>query len=417
MRTLQQYYDDNRQKLLIDIRALEEYDKETMEGAVHYFWEDMMADLKEDNIAKRNEFLNKYSKDIPIYLLCYTGQKSEELEDTLEAMGYEAYSIDGGFVEYLKWKFTKYIEQGQKELDAENALQNKSEESENDDNEAVKLVNTHNERVKEIERSIVKKFRKPIWRKFTQALNEYDLIQDGDKIAVCISGGKDSMLMAKLFQELKRHGKNNFDLVFLVMNPGYNDLNYNVILNNANILDIPVTVFKTEIFDTVVDITESPCYLCARMRRGYLYSKAKELGCNKIALGHHYDDVIETILMGMLYGAQIQTMMPKLHSTNFEGMELIRPMYLIREADIIHWKEYNNLEFIQCACRFTEGCASCGGTGKGSKRAEIKQLIKDLTKVSPYIEKNIFRSVENVNLNTVIAYKKNGEKHNFLEEY
>lgn len=188
------------------------------------------------------------------------------------------------------------------------------------------------------------------------------------------------MLMAKLFQELKRHGKNNFELVFLVMNPGYNDLNYNVILNNAKILDIPITVFKTEIFDTVVDITESPCYLCARMRRGYLYSKAKELGCNKIALGHHYDDVIETILMGMLYGAQVQTMMPKLHSTNFEGMELIRPMYLIREADIIHWKEYNNLEFIQCACRFTEGCASCGGTGKGSKRAEIKQLIKDLTR-------------------------------------
>ena len=176
-------------------------------------------------------------------------------------------------------------------------------------------------------------------------------------------------------------------------------------------------MFKTEIFDTVVDITESPCYLCARMRRGYLYSKAKELGCNKIALGHHYDDVIETILMGMLYGAQIQTMMPKLHSTNFEGMELIRPMYLIREADIIHWKDYNKLQFIQCACRFTEGCASCGGTGKGSKRAEIKQLIRDLTKVSPYIEKNIFRSVENVNLDTVIAYKQHGEKHSFLDTY
>ena len=390
MRTVQQYYDDNRYKILFDVRALEEYEKETMEASIHYYWEDMIKVL-EDN---KEEFEAKYSKDTPIYILCYTGQKSEEIEDILDEMGYEAYSLDGGFVAYLRWKFNKYLEQ--------------DKESGN---------NTSEENVKEIERSIVKKFRKPIWRKFTQALNEYDLIQDGDKIAVCISGGKDSMLMAKLFQELKRHGKNNFELVFLVMNPGYNDLNYNVILNNAKILDIPITVFKTEIFDTVVDITESPCYLCARMRRGYLYSKAKELGCNKIALGHHYDDVIETILMGMLYGAQVQTMMPKLHSTNFEGMELIRPMYLIREADIIHWKEYNNLEFIQCACRFTEGCASCGGTGKGSKRAEIKQLIKDLTKVSPYIEKNIFRSVENVNIDTVIAYKKKGQRHSFLDEY
>lgn len=390
MRTVQQYYDDNRDKILFDVRALEEYEKETIEASIHYYWEDMIIVL-EDN---KEEFEAKYSKDTPIYILCYTGQKSEEIEDILDEMGYEAYSLDGGFVAYLRWKFNKYLEQ--------------DKESGN---------NTSEENVKEIERSIVKKFRKPIWRKFTQALNEYDLIQDGDKIAVCISGGKDSMLMAKLFQELKRHGKNNFELVFLVMNPGYNDLNYNVILNNAKILDIPITVFKTEIFDTVVDITESPCYLCARMRRGYLYSKAKELGCNKIALGHHYDDVIETILMGMLYGAQVQTMMPKLHSTNFEGMELIRPMYLIREADIIHWKEYNNLEFIQCACRFTEGCASCGGTGKGSKRAEIKQLIKDLTKVSPYIEKNIFRSVENVNIDTVIAYKKKGQRHSFLDEY
>ena len=343
MRTVQQYYDDNRDKILFDVRALEEYEKETIEASIHYYWEDMIKVL-EDN---KEEFEAKYSKDTPIYILCYTGQKSEEIEDILDEMGYEAYSLDGGFVAYLRWKFNKYLEQ--------------DKESGN---------NTSEENVKEIERSIVKKFRKPIWRKFTQALNEYDLIQDGDKIAVCISGGKDSMLMAKLFQEL-----------------------------------------------TVADIEESPCYLCARMRRGYLYSKAKELGCNKIALGHHYDDVIETILMGMLYGAQIQTMMPKLHSTNFEGMELIRPLYLIREADIIHWRDYNNLAFIQCACRLTESCASCGGTEKGSKRGEIKQLIKDLTKVSPYIEKNIFRSVENVNLDTVIAYKQYGVKHNFLERY
>ncbi len=198
-----------------------------------------------------------------------------------------------------------------------------------------------------IERSIIKKFRKPIWRRFTKAIREYELVKDGDKIAVCISGGKDSMLMAKLFQELSRHGKKNFEVVFLVMNPGYNEINYQTIRDNARILNVPITVFESDIFNIVASEEQSPCYLCARMRRGYLYSKAKELGCNKIALGHHYDDVIETILMGMLYGAQVQTMMPKLHSTNFEGMELIRPLYLIREADIIHWANYNDLHFIQ----------------------------------------------------------------------
>ena len=273
------------------------------------------------------------------------------------------------------------------------------------------------DRHKDIEKSIIKKFRKEIWRKFTSAINEYDLIQDGDKIAVCISGGKDSMLMAKLFQELYRHGKKNFELVFLVMNPGYNDLNYQTIVDNAKILNIPIQTFCTEIFDIVAEQKNSPCYLCARMRRGHLYSKAKELGCNKIALGHHYDDVIETILMGMLYGAQIQTMMPKLHSTNFEGMELIRPMYLIREKDIRHWVRHNKLQFIQCACRLTESCASCGGTEQGSKRGEIKRLIADISKLNPYIEKNIFRSVENVNLSTIIAYKQNGVEHHFLDNY
>ena len=269
-----------------------------------------------------------------------------------------------------------------------------------------------NDRAREIERSIVKKFRKEIWRPFTRAINEYELIQDGDKIAVCISGGKDSMLLAKLFQELERHGKKNFEVVFLVMDPGYNPENRNRICDNAKILNVPITIFET-----VVDIIDSPCYLCARMRRGYLYSKAKELGCNKIALGHHFDDVIETILMGMLYGGQIQTMMPKLHSTNFEGMELIRPMYLIREADIIHWCAYNDLHFIQCACRFTEMTAKDTPDEQHSKRAEIKALIKELSKKSSFIEKNIFRSVENVNLNTVIAYKQDGIKHHFLEHY
>ena len=273
-----------------------------------------------------------------------------------------------------------------------------------------------NLRIREIERSIIKKFRKPVWRRFTKAINEYELIKDGDKIAVCISGGKDSMLMAKLFQELARHGKKNFEVVFLVMNPGYNEANYQLILENSRTLGIPITVFQSEIFDVVAGEESSPCYLCARMRRGYLYSRAKELGCNKIALGHHYDDVIETILMGMLYGAQIQTMMPKLHSTTFEGMELIRPMDLIREEDIIHWSNYNGLRFLRCACRFTEQCAD-EETDKSSKRAEVKELIHNLAQKDPVIEFNIFKSVENVNVNTVVAYKKDGVKHHFLETY
>lgn len=275
------------------------------------------------------------------------------------------------------------------------------------------------EKRKDIERSLVKKFRKEIWRKFTKAINDYDMIQDGDKIAVCISGGKDSMLTAKLFQELYKHGKKNFSLEFMVMNPGYNDLNYNNIVENAKILGVPITVFESDIFGVVSEdeIGGSPCYLCARMRRGHLYSKAKELGCNKIALGHHYDDVIETILMGMLYGGQIQSMMPKLHSTNFEGMELIRPLYLVREEDVIHWRDYNKLKFIQCACRFTESLSISDKPENISKRLEIKNLIHTLAQENPIIEKNIFKSVENVNIDTVIAYKQKGQKHHFLDEY
>lgn len=268
------------------------------------------------------------------------------------------------------------------------------------------------------ELSLRKKFKKNIWCKFTKAINEYDLIQPNDKIAVCISGGKDSMIMAKLFQELKRHDKFPFELIFLVMNPGYNIENLEKIRYNAEILSIPVTVFDSDIFGSVFHIEKNPCYICARMRRGYLYSKAKELGCNKIALGHHFDDVIETILMGMLYGGQIQTMMPKLHSTNFEGMELIRPLYLVREADIKHWCSYNNLEFIQCACKFTENCSDVDKDGHSvSKRMEIKNLIAEMKKINPQVEKNIFRSVENVNLNTVIAYKNEEGTHNFLDTY
>ena len=269
----------------------------------------------------------------------------------------------------------------------------------------------------EIERALIKKFRKPIWRKFTQAINDYDMIQEGDKIAVCISGGKDSMLLAKLMQEIQRHGKFPFELVFLVMDPGYNPRNRKKIEDNAKLLNIPITIFESPIFNSVVEIKDNPCYLCARMRRGYLYSNAQKLGCNKIALGHHFDDVVETILMGMIYGAQIQTMMPKLHSTNFEGMQLIRPMYLIKEEDILAWRDYHGLEFLQCACRFTEKISEAeDGIGE-SKRQEMKMLMKQFRETSPHIEMNIFRSVENVNLSTVVAYKKDGVEHHFLETY
>ena len=377
IRTIEELEQDTREIQVIDIRDKADFEKETYPGAVNIYWEEL------------EEHMDEIRKDCPVYLVCYTGQKSEEIAEELTEQGYEIYSVKNGYRAWLKLKLGR-------------------------------LMANHNEaeqRTKDIERSIIKKFRKPIWRRFTKAIREYELVQDGDKIAVCISGGKDSMLMAKLFQELSRHGKKNFEVVFLVMNPGYNEINYQTIKDNAKILNVPITVFESDIFNIVASEEQSPCYLCARMRRGYLYSKAKELGCNKIALGHHYDDVIETILMGMLYGAQVQTMMPKLHSTNFEGMELIRPLYLIREADIIHWANYNDLHFIQCACRFTEHCASCGGTEKGSKRAEIKELIHELAQKDPVIEYNIFRSVENVNLNTVIGYKQDGVRHNFLDTY
>ena len=270
----------------------------------------------------------------------------------------------------------------------------------------------------EIEKSIRKKFHKQLFSRFAKAVRDYQLIQEEDRIAVCISGGKDSMLMAKLFQELQKHRKVSFELEFLVMDPGYLPRNRSLIEENAAKMGIPIKVFETEIFDAVYEIEKSPCYLCARMRRGYLYSQARELNCNKIALGHHYDDVIETILMGMLYGGQVQTMMPKLHSTNFPGMELIRPMYYSREQDIKHWRDYNGLYFLQCACRFTENCAAGEPDGRSvSKRMEIKRLIADMKKNNPFVEGNIFKSVENVNLNTIIAYKEHGERRHFLDFY
>ena len=332
----------------------------------------------------------KQNKKIVVY--CKRGEASAEAVTLLREQGLGAYNLVGGYMAWL--------------------LADMAGSSDEEEKAAEK------DRLADIEQSIRKKFHKQLFTRFAKALNTYDMLQEGDKVAVCISGGKDSMLMAKLFQELKRHNKFSFELVFLVMDPGYNEENRKVIENNARLLNIPITIFETNIFEAVYEIEKSPCYLCARMRRGYLYSKAKELGCNKIALGHHYDDVIETILMGMLYGGQVQTMMPKLHSTNFEGMELIRPMYLIREDDIKHWRDYNGLHFIQCACRFTDTCTTCNSDGSSdSKRMEVKKLIRELKKTNPYVEKNIFRSVENVNLNTIVAYKENGVTHSFLEGY
>ena len=271
-------------------------------------------------------------------------------------------------------------------------------------------------RYQQIERSINKKYRKELWRPFTEAVKKYELIQEGDRIAVCISGGKDSMLLAKMMQMLQRISDYPFEVKYIAMDPGYNAVNRQKILDNAEILNIPLTIFDTDIFDVANNTDRNPCYLCARMRRGHLYSKAKECGCNKIALGHHFSDVIETTLMGMLYGAQIQGMRPKLHSTNFEGMELIRPLYCVHEDSIIAWRNYNELEFLQCACKFTESIAVDNKESK-SKRKETKELIKQLKVNNPLIETNIFNSIHDVNVDTLVGYKTKGVEHSFLDEY
>ena len=319
-----------------------------------------------------------------LVICCSRGERSIEVAECLKEKGFDAVSLEGGYRSWLMAQF--------REVDEKN-------------------------KAKEVEQSLRKKFKKTIWSKFTKAINTYELVKPGDRIAVCISGGKDSMLMAKCFQELKLHNKFDFEVKFLVMDPGYSPQNRKVIEENAKLLEIPITIFESNIFESVYHVEKSPCYLCARMRRGYLNQFAKELGCNKIALGHHYDDVIETILMGMLYGAQVQTMMPKLHSANFEGMELIRPLYLVREDHIKAWRDYNGLHFIQCACKFTDTCTTCNNEENRSKRVEIKELIKTLKQVNPYVEGNIFKSMENVNLNTVICYKQDGVKHSFLEGF
>ena len=356
---------------VIDIRKPEDHARGTYKNAVN----------------TSPDTLSALPKDKPVYVLCYTGENSVSVTEQLENMGYDAYNVEGGWRAYLR-------------LCLENMIKN--DEVKN--------------KTAEIERSIIKKFRKNIWCRFTKAIQVYDLIAPNDKIAVCISGGKDSMLLAKLMQEIQRHGKFPFEIVFLCMDPGYNKDNWQIIQNNAKILGIPLTVFKSEIFDTVAVIDKNPCYLCARMRRGYLYSQAKALGCNKIALGHHFDDMIETVLMGMLYSGKVETMLPRLKSQNFENMELIRPLYMVKEDAIKAWRDYNKLHFIQCACRFTENCATCGG-GRGSKRDDMKELIKKFRQESPLIEENIFQSVHNINLNTVIGWHKGNEKHSFLDDF
>ena len=272
------------------------------------------------------------------------------------------------------------------------------------------------EEYKEIERSIIKKYRKEIWSKFVKAVQDYELIKENDKIMVCISGGKDSFLLAKCMQEIKKHGKINFDLFFVVMDPGYNEYNRKLIEDNAKKLNVPIEIFESDIFDVVDKVAfKSPCYMCARMRRGYLYNKAQELGCNKIALGHHFDDVIETTLLSMFYGSEIKTMMPKLHSDNYENLELIRPMYLVKEKDIISWAKSNNIKFINCACRFTEMCNI--EDDSTSKRKEMKKLIDEMRKVNKNIDFNIFKALDNVNLNCVLRYKKDGKEYSFLDDY
>ena len=360
--------------LLIDLRDRTAYDHGCIPGAINMDPDALMA----------GEFELPADKKIVLY--CKYGIISEEAALFLREKGLDACHLSQG---YGRW--------------ALEAIQKEAEDEERRD---------------AIEKSLTKKFRRDIFSRFTKAIVQYEMLSPGDKVAVCISGGKDSMLMAKLFQELLKHDKFPFELVFLCMDPGYSEDNRRIIENNGKLLGIPLTIFETDIFSSVYNIENSPCYLCARMRRGHLYAKARELGCNKIALGHHYDDVIETVLMGMLYSGQFQAMMPKLRSTNFEGMELIRPLYFVREEDIKHWRDYNGLHFIQCACRFTDTCTTCRATGESaSKRLETKNLIARLKETNPQVEKNILKATENVVLNKVLGYKKDGVRRSFLEDY
>lgn len=331
-----------------------------------------------------NEIKDDHSvlpKDKMLILCCKSGMISAPLADELRECGFNAVNLIDGYYGWLRCKF--------------------ADES----------------KIESVKKSLETEFRYSIWDMFVKAIKKYKLVNNRDHIAVCISGGKDSMLMAKLFYMLKEKNEIDFQVTYLVMDPGYSPINRETIEKNAKSLGIPLTVFETNIFNYVYKLDKHPCYMCARLRRGNLYSQAQKLGCNKIALGHHYDDVIETILMGMIYGGQIQTMMPKLHSENFEGMEIIRPLYLVREDEIKRWRDYNDLQFIQCACRFTDTCTTCNPTGTGSKRQEVKRLIAELKETNINIEDNIFSSIENVNLNYVLEYKSHNKRHYFMDNY
>ncbi len=370
--TLHELTDLSRACTLIDVRDEISHDYDAIPGSV------CMPDIVE---KARSGELEKLGLTSPLVLYCMRGFESGTMAGELREMGYDAHSLEDGFAGYIRSKLSRTDLSGEIEKDL---------------------------RTKEV--------KKKLFRRFARAVREFSLVEPNDRIAVCISGGKDSMLMAKLFQQLQRCREMPFELVFLVMDPGYNALNRMVIEQNARALGIPVTIFETQIFDAVDTMTDKPCFMCARMRRGYLYRKARELGCNKIALGHHFDDVIETILMGMLWGGQTQTMMPKLHSTHVEGMVLIRPMYYIREEDIKAWRDRNGLHFIQCACHFTDTCSSCREDGTPvSKRMETKLLIRRLKETNPYVEGNIFNSMQHVSLDTVLSYRLHGVDHEFPE--
>ncbi len=376
---------------LIDIRNAADLNYGIIDGAESIPSDELCGHFPDrSSCACAHDIAAETLTEKKLILYCARGIVSMDAAEELNKNGYEAYSLKGGYTGFLMYDMKR----------------RQAEESAKPD-----------EFAKAAEASIHKRYKKQIWSKFIKAITEYKMLCEGDCVGVCISGGKDSMLMAKLFSELHKHSMFPFGVKYIVMDPGYSPANRQIIEDNARRLGIPIQIFESDIFDSVYNIEKSPCYLCARMRRGHLYSFAKSLGCNKIALGHHYDDVIETILMGMLYGAQIQTMMPKLRSTNFEGMELIRPLYLIREDDIKSWRDYNGLRFIQCACKFTDTCTTCTDGGNPSKRVECKELIAKLKETNPDIEAHIFKSVENVMLDTVIAYKKNGVRHHFLDDY
>ena len=380
---------------VIDLRDREAFDKDHIEGA-YFFTPEQVEAFCEDKVSndisseasggsglKLSEIVSSGRK---LVVLCRFGRISADAVDLMREAGYDAYNLEGGYGAYVY--------------------------------QLASCAAGDDARRIGIEESITKTFKKDLFSRFTKGIVNYELVQPGDRIAVCISGGKDSMCMAMLFKELQKHHKFPFEVVFLCMDPGYSEVNRKVIESNAKLMGIPLTIFETNIFDAVYSVEKSPCYLCARMRRGYLYSKAKELGCNKIALGHHFDDVIETVLMGMLYSGQFQAMMPKLHSTNFEGMELIRPLYLVREDDIKRWRDYNGLHFIQCACHFTDTCTTCRPEGEGgSKRLAVKQLIAELKKTNPNVENNLLRSTENIPFEKMLGIKINGEKHAFTEYY